>query len=702
MTHGNGSRASIALTLIICQASAPGLIIAVGGVMRSRGLSLRRRTELPGERPSEDIVLLHTTLPYLRVALSSHKADIAVVVAGGFVAGSIATLKSYLESGIIQLVADIMASDSPRDMWNQPLEGFPFEDGGWIVTIPFGALTGRPLWIVVVSYILVALIGVGLALLTTRSRVRTARTMFASLYADGLDAAFVQGSPREAQYEPNEPGGLAGAIQSGARSVSGSYAFSIEAAQYLFALLTVVALLGRVSLEFSVFCLLLVLIFAMLSRWRARRLASDRETFDKQRRQLFGITDDVLSNREVLLAHEKATPYVEKLRRSADQLGSVDQSLAVREQAFSSAVGWLHDIGRVAILAVVLLALARGTGVAQVGDAYFYVALFARIMAPVQGLLHGYDDMRRSTASSRTLIDLLTRTLSHRGDAERLGGGAGPSTMEGRQQACPVQVDRAQPYIVFSDVCFRYDNTSNLIRNCTFNVPRGGVTLLLGRSGSGKTTLARLALGFERPDSGCIYVDGRSVSDWGHAELLEQMSYIAQTAHVIEGSVNENLFASDEVSNAEKAQSLVDVGLIKTPQEAPGFLSEQAKRLSEGQRQRIAIARLLIDEAPFVVLDEPMAGVDVFTHREVRSSLVAWLQDPNRTVLLISHRLAMASHADHVVILGDDGNVVEAGSPSELMQRSGRFADAVSVAAAELPGWLRATPLSEGEGHHIG
>ena len=161
------------------------------------------------------------------------------------------------------------------------------------------------------------------------------------------------------------------------------------------------------------------------------------------------------------------------------------------------------------------------------------------------------------------------------------------------------------------------------------------------------------------------------------------MSYLAQARHVVDDTVRENLFALD-ASDAAQLDALKAVGLAAEGE--TNLLDRRATDLSGGEQQRLALARILVDQSPMIIMDEPLAGVDAFTFAEVRKPLSDFLSSHRKTVLIVSHRLAFAAHADHVIVLGPGGAVVEEGSPAELEARAGAFSQLRAAALTELGG----------------
>jgi ATP-binding cassette, subfamily B, bacterial len=249
----------------------------------------------------------------------------------------------------------------------------------------------------------------------------------------------------------------------------------------------------------------------------------------------------------------------------------------------------------------------------------------------------------------------------------------------------PGQPGAPPPGAEFRQVAFSYDvNQPRVLDGCSFSVPAGATTLVVGRSGAGKTALARLILGYWRNYQGQILVDGTDVKEWDGYALRKLMSYVAQQDHIVDETVKDNLaWAFPGPNEEEMLMAVHDVGLFSRH---PGqnILQAQAKEFSGGEQQRLSVARMILDKSPIVLLDEPMAGVDAFTFHDLMPRIVDLFRDKSRTVLMVSHRLAFAAHADHIVVLGDGGVVTEQGPFDRLMADKGQFAKLYEAARQEL------------------
>lgn len=594
--------------------------------------------------------VLRLTWPYVAGLFRERVGSVVFLAVLGVVGGVLATAKSLLESAVINQAADALDVGDATVFWSGSFNGWP--DAGDPTDLGLRVLAllddvALTIGVVAGLYVAATVSSSVLSLLAVRIREAMDVELFRRLFADGLRAFMQTGG---VERGPNEPGGVTGAVQQGATAISGAWAVAITSVQQLATLVSVILLVGNVHPLFALAFLAVAVALAAVSQLQASRLATERELFDRERKDLLARTDDVLSYRDVLVAHEKDADYVGRLAGASERLADLNRRLTIRESVFGSLQGVVYDLGRLVVVGLVVLALAVGTDLAAVGDVYFFISLYYRLLGPVMALLAGYDSVRRSMSTSDYLLRLLR-------EGAPAAPGAGPAGSP------PVQDD----YVIrMSHVAFRYPDqeSGSVLTGCSFTIPRGGTTLLIGRSGSGKTTLARLILGFLVPDHGTVEVFGAQNRGLDR-DALGRMSYLAQARHFVEGTVDDNLFAAEAVSHDERVRVLLQVGLAATSGAAAALLGEEARALSEGEKQRLALARVLVDRSELAILDEPLSGVDALTLSEIDGPLHAWLTDPERSVLVISHRLEFALFARHVVIL-DGGSVVETGDPARL------------------------------------
>jgi subfamily B ATP-binding cassette protein MsbA len=213
------------------------------------------------------------------------------------------------------------------------------------------------------------------------------------------------------------------------------------------------------------------------------------------------------------------------------------------------------------------------------------------------------------------------------------------------------------------------------LQNVTFQIPFGQTTAIVGRSGSGKTTVMSLLCRFYEPVFGEIHVDGQPLTGTDVDDWRWRIGWVSQDAYLFHETVRENIrYGRQDASDAEIVHAAIEADadhfIRALPEGYDTKIGNGGHQLSSGQVQRIALARAFVRKPAILLLDEAMNAVDGLSEDLIRSSIQKRAGD--QTVIIISHRLSSARHADHVVVLAE-GRVAEEGSPSELLSRPGLF-----------------------------
>jgi NHLM bacteriocin system ABC transporter ATP-binding protein len=229
--------------------------------------------------------------------------------------------------------------------------------------------------------------------------------------------------------------------------------------------------------------------------------------------------------------------------------------------------------------------------------------------------------------------------------------------------------------IEFAKVTFRYEGSGPpILDNVSMSVGKGEYLAIVGPSGSGKSTLFRLLLGFEKPESGVIFVDGRSLETIDISSFRRQIGVVLQNSRLASGSIYNNICGGTQLpmeqawEAARLASFAEDVEAM--PMGMHTWLSEGVSTLSGGQRQRLLIARALVHRPRILLMDEATSALDNRTQAVVSESISRL----NVTRIVIAHRLSTVQSADRILVLAG-GRIVQTGSFAELMAQKGLFAE---------------------------
>jgi ABC-type multidrug transport system fused ATPase/permease subunit len=247
--------------------------------------------------------------------------------------------------------------------------------------------------------------------------------------------------------------------------------------------------------------------------------------------------------------------------------------------------------------------------------------------------------------------------------------------IEKPEESRGVTLDSVRGEIVFENVSFGYEPNKQVIRTVNLAVRPGETIALVGRSGAGKSTLVNLLLRFYEPQSGRILLDGREVKQIALGSLREAIGLVDQETFLFSGSIRDNvrfgnLAASDEEIAEASRRSRAMEFIEQLPEGFDTQVGERGVRLSGGECQRIALARMFLKDPPILILDEAVSAVDSEAEAHIQEVLRTLAAD--RTTIVIAHRLASLMLADRVILI-EDGRVVEQGSHEQLLGADGPY-----------------------------
>ncbi|HYK86537.1 MAG TPA: ABC transporter ATP-binding protein [Ktedonobacteraceae bacterium] len=244
------------------------------------------------------------------------------------------------------------------------------------------------------------------------------------------------------------------------------------------------------------------------------------------------------------------------------------------------------------------------------------------------------------------------------------------------QQIDAQPVPRLAGSIEFKDVFFQYTDQQTVLAGFNLTIRAGETVALVGHTGAGKSSIGRLVARFYEFQGGQLLIDGHDIRTFDLHDYHRQLGIVPQVPFLFSGTVADNIrYTRPDASDAEVEAIAQRIGygdwLDALPDGLQTEVGEEGKALSMGQRQLVALARVLLQSPSIIILDEATASVDPLTEAQIQEGLDLVLQ--NRTAILIAHRLSTIRHSDRIIVL-NRGQIVEEGSHEMLMQQGGHYA----------------------------
>lgn len=433
------------------------------------------------------------------------------------------------------------------------------------------------------------------------------------------------------------------------------------------------------SWQVTVVSLLLVPIFLIPARWMGGRL-------------------QLLTREQMGLNADMSTQMTERFNVSGALLVKLFGSPEIEASTFSGKAARVRDIGvrmamanrwfftGLALIASLATAIVYGlggnlviSGALTIGTLLALVGLLAQLYGPL-------------TALSNVRVEVMTALVSF----ERVFEVLDLQPMV-RESDHPVELPSGPLAVRFEHVCFRYPQpdevslaslesvardlppipAADVLTDIDFEVPAGTLTALVGPSGAGKTTISALVTRLYDPTEGRITMGGVDLRDASFRSLRDSVGVVTQDAHLFHETIRSNLlYARPDASDAELLEACHDAqvgALIESlPEGLDTVVGDRGHRLSGGEKQRLALARLLLKSPRVVVLDEATAHLDSESEAAVQRALDDALE--GRTSIVIAHRLSTIMRADQIVVIVD-GRIVERGTHAALMAGNSTYAD---------------------------
>lgn len=448
-----------------------------------------------------------------------------------------------------------------------------------------------------------------------------------------------------------------------------------------FTLILVAGAMLFLSWQITVISLLLLPIFIFPTKWVGRKIqALTRESFDLNAKMSSTMTERFNVSGAILVSlYGKPEKESKLFSQRARKVADIGIHMGMLNRLFFTSL---------TSVAAVATAVAYGfgghmaiSGTISVGTLLALTALLARLYGPLTALSNVRVEVMTSLVSFERIFEVL--------DLHPM--------VQGRKNAATLSPGRAD--IKVNDIRFTYPTadeislaslesvakkelveSGEILKGISFTANAGTLTAIVGPSGAGKTTLSALMPRLYDVSTGSIEINGIDIRDYTLQSLRDQIGVVAQDPHLFHESIAENLrYAKSDATDEELIEACKSAqiwNLVSTlPNGLDTMVGERGHRLSGGEKQRLAIARMLLKAPAIVILDEATAHLDSENEELVQEALKTALV--GRTSLVIAHRLSTVMNADQILVMSD-GEIIERGTHIELMNNSGLYSELFS------------------------
>jgi ATP-binding cassette subfamily B protein len=365
--------------------------------------------------------------------------------------------------------------------------------------------------------------------------------------------------------------------------------------------------------------------------------------------------EETISGMQVI----KAFNHEDKVIAEFKQVNGALRDVGIKAQIWSGflmpIMNVINNIGFAAI--AIVGGILAVNDVVTVGIIASFLSYSRQFVRPLNDLANVFNTMQSGVAGAERVFEILDEQEE-------------PSDKQGAEI-----LENPFGHVVFENVCFSYRDDVPILENISFEVKRGSSVALVGPTGAGKTTIVNLVTRFYDVTDGRILIDGKDIREYTRDSLRRCFGIVLQDTYLFSGTIRDNIkygnpAAAEEEMKAAAAKAHADIFIKRLPRQYDTILAENGGNISQGQKQLLAIARVILANPAILILDEATSSIDTRTEVHIQHALLEIMKD--RTTFIIAHRLNTIRDADTIMVISQ-GKIVEKGRHDVLINKHGIY-----------------------------
>ena len=417
-----------------------------------------------------------------------------------------------------------------------------------------------------------------------------------------------------------------------------------------------------ISPQLTLFVIILFPITGFIIAKVGKSLKKSSEKSQEKMGDILSVLDENIGGLKVIKLFNAEENVHNKFDKESKKYQSLMTSLLRKKDMSSPMSEFLSTIIMVVVMWFGGKLVLGGESLLSPEEFIGYILIFSQIIPPAKSFTSAYYHLQKGSAAAARVYELM--------DTEN----------NITESVNPISIHEIKEKVSIKNVSFQYENVP-VLNNLNFTIPKGKTVAIVGKSGSGKSTIADLCARFYDIKEGEICIDNHNIKDIKLSDLRHLMGVVSQESILFNDTIYNNILVGNQKATKQEVLQAAKIAnaeefILECENGYDTNIGEKGDKLSGGQKQRISIARAILKNPDFLILDEATSSLDTQSEKLVQNALSNLMKE--RTTLVIAHRLSTIKDADEIIVLSE-GEIVERGNHAELVENEGHYKTLINL-----------------------